>query len=158
MDNQSIPETITLEHNLSNLNLLDSFLIRNHITMNSNINLFWNRETNSWQNTLNFYPKNNKEYWRIIFNANCFNDGNEFTWDISIHMDNVGKKSRVALNFATNNSDAKNYFSSINLNTKTGNLNGASLSGIYSKLIHDDIGVFKKEWLNDPILKIKTRK
>ena len=151
---KSIPELLTLEHNLSKLNLFDSFLIRNNLSIDPKIKLFYNKDLDSWQNTINL--KGKEETWKLIFDASCLGEGNEFTWKINLHISKTPKlNSRVMVHFTTNDPKASGFVTNININTKTGSLTGSSLLGVHSKLIHDGIGVFKKDWLNDPFLKIK---
>lgn len=144
----TVPDIIHCYHNLSECNLFKDFLKRTKTTFND-IDLYYNNEYKSWQGTKSF-----KE-WKFIFEwkPNQHEESGS-AYNLNIFVENKNLKSKLFLTVKlTSFLNDKNVFEiGLNFNTKTGKL---SKSILQSKILHDDIGIFKNSWGDE--LKVNMR-
>jgi len=144
----TVPEIIHCYHNLYECNLFKDFLRRTKNQFN-NIDVYYNNEYKTWQGTKNFRE------WKFILEwipSQSEKAGSAYGFNIFVENKNLRSKLflNVKLESFLNN---KNKFEiDLNLDTKKWVLNNAILQ---SKIIHDDIGIFKNSWGN--VLKVNMR-
>jgi len=155
-----MPKLLKLKHNFSNVNVLKDFLKRNNLEIPDKISLAYRKNSNSWANSLQLDGK--KEDWHLVFNCTPLEEEDgEFGWSVSFNLTRAlgGRKklSKVILSFVTNGfRDSKNQFElNFSLNTFTKALVSPANINVYSKVIYDEIGIFKDSWIDDPYLNIK---
>jgi len=130
----SIPELIHCNHNLSNV-LSDFF--KSHKIKFDNMDLFYNKESNSWYGSRSF-----KE-WK--FSIEWIPQNSTKNYKLNISIDKGGKKSKLSLTVKNDAFFNKGNFEIIcNYNYSNGNLDKSVLQ---SKLIKDDLGLFKNNSL-----------
>lgn len=140
----SIPELIHCSHNLSETNIFKDYLKSNKIKFNS-IDLFYNKEYNSWHGSKVFKD------WKVVME--WAPEKNSYKLNISV-INNKNLKTKVSLfakieNFINNN----NFEVKCDFSTTSGVLNSKK-SILQSKMVKDDIGLFKN-WKNSLQLILK---
>jgi hypothetical protein len=168
-----ISDTIFLSHNLNKNNILSKFLIRNNLSLDRIINLYFNSVNNCWQNNIHYtgYSPNinNQESWSLIFTVQCTDEmgGVEIgmnVWKVSIliirkNLDtNEDFNSHIcfavypkAICATKNQLDIK-----FDYNTQAGSISiKPSNTIVYQLIVFDNIGIFKSsQWITDPDLQI----
>lgn len=141
----SIPEHIHLKHNLYETDIFKDFL-RLHKTKFDSMDLFYNKEYNAWHGS-----KNLKD-WKVNFEwAPLENAG----YKINILVDRItGKSTRSKLSLVVKSdaftNDKGNFELLCNYDSRTGTTTSGLLQ---SKIVKDDIGLFKSGWKGNLILK-----
>lgn len=134
------PEIIHCTHNLGEANLFSDYLKRTKEQF-SNIDLFYNSEYKTWQGTktfkdwkfiLEWIPSQQSEKAGNIYNLNLF-------------VTNKNLKSKLFLVVRTDSflNDKSNFEIDVDFNLRAGNIKKSVLQ---SKLMHDDIGIFKNSF------------
>jgi hypothetical protein len=139
----TVPDIIHCSHNLGECNLFKDFLKRSKIQFNE-IDLYYNNEYKTWQGTKNF-----KE-WKFILEW----IPSQASYNFNVFVENKNLKSKLFLIVKADGflNDKNNFEIDLNFNTKNGKLKKQVLQ---SKIMHDDIGVFKNTWGNE--LKVNMR-
>jgi hypothetical protein len=144
----TIPDIIHCHHNLNECNLFKDFLKRAKTTF-SDIDLYYNNEYKSWQGTKGF-----KE-WKFIFEwkPNQHEEaGSAYNFNIFVENKNLKSKLFLIVKLTSFLNDKNIFEIDLNFNTKTSKLSKFTLQ---SKILHDDIGIFKNSWANE--LKVNMR-
>jgi hypothetical protein len=140
----SIPELIHCKHNLYEIDIFKDFLRMNKIKFDS-MDLFYNKNYNSWQGSNTF-----KDWKASIEWTPSENSG----YKLNIMLDKKSAKTKLSLFVKTDGFiNDKNIFDVMcDYDTKTGTLSSRK-SILQSKVIKDDIGLFKSGWKSKLILK-----
>lgn len=140
----SIPEKIHVRHNLGDLDLFKDFLRLNKIKFD-NLELFYNKEYNSWQGSKAFKD------WKVSMDwAPSENAG----YKLNIGIDKKNARTKLSLSVKTDafTNDKGLFEVACNYDTRTGMLSSRK-SVLQSKLVKDDIGVLRSGWQSSLILK-----
>jgi len=141
----SIPELIHIKHNLYEIDIFKDFLKMNKIKFDS-LDLFYNKDYNSWHGLKNFKD------WKVGFEwAPLENSG--YKLNMTIDRGSVKSvKTKMSLVFKTDLfTNEKGAFEvKCDYDTRTGTSKNALLQ---SKVVKDDIGLFKSGWIGNLILK-----
>lgn len=140
----SIPELIHCKHNLYEIDIFKDFLRMNKIKFD-NLDLFYNKDYNSWQGLKNFKD------WKVNLEWAPENAG----YKLNITIDRLtGKvaKTKMSLAVKTNvfTNDKGIFEVLFDYDTRTGTSRNTLLQ---SKIIKDGIRLFKSEWKGNLILK-----
>lgn len=141
------PEIIHCNHNLGECNLFKDFLKRAKIQFNT-IDLYYNNEYKTWQGTKNFKD------WKFILEWIPSRSERSTGYNFNLFVENKNLKSKLFLTIKVGSFlNDKNVFEiDLDFNTKNSNMKKAILQ---SKIMHDDIGIFKNSWGNE--LKVNMR-
>jgi hypothetical protein len=140
----SIPELIHCYHNMGELDLLRDYLRMNKIKFD-NLDLFYNRDYNSWHGSKSFKD------WKVSLDwTPTENIG--YRINIGIDKKNVRTRFSLLVKSDTFTSDKGAFEVICNYDARTGVLNSKK-AVLQSKIIKDDIGVLKGGWKGNLILK-----
>jgi hypothetical protein len=143
----SIPELIHFKHNLYEIDIFKDFLKSNKIKFDS-LDLFYNKEYNSWQALKNFKDWKVNVEWTPAENAG---------YKLNITIDRmIGKVAKTKLSLLVKTdiftNDKGTFEVLCNYDTRTGTLNSKNAL-LQSMIMKDDIGLFKSGWTSNLILK-----
>jgi hypothetical protein len=137
----SIPEILYCTHSLDSLSMFKDFLKRNNYKLD--INFIYNSDYKSW--FANKYLKSGGEEWRFTLEWSPLQEtGFKFNLFVDKKI-NKSLKSKLFLNIKIDNFvNVKNQFDlDFKFNTKTSILTSGKHSVLQSKVLLDDIGIFK---------------
>ena len=140
----SIPEKISVRHNLGDLDLFRDFLKLNKLKFD-NLELFYNKEYNYWHGAKVFKDWKVNMDWTPSENAG---------YKLNISVDKKATRSKLSLLVKTDvfTNDKGLFEIACNYDSKTGTLSSKK-SVLQSKVIKDDIGILRSGWRGSLILK-----
>jgi hypothetical protein len=140
----SIPEKINVKHNLNELGLFKDFLGMNKIKFD-NLDLFYNKEYNLWHGSKTFKD------WKVSLDWTPMEN---IGYKLSVGIDKKNTRTKLSLSVKTDTfTNDKGLFEVVcNYDARTGLLNSRK-SVLQSKVVKDDIGVFRVGWQGNLILK-----
>lgn len=157
-----LPSTLEMKHNLTTATMLKEFLSRHKLKMGGDMELNYNKHSDTWQNTQHLIGTN--EQWKILTEWSCIEEASGRVW--RMHMlttrEQGGKcqKTKVLLNFGQHGTtDSKKMFGmNFSLNTKTHTIASKRPVALVSKVIQDEIGMFRGAWGNELRIAVEGKK
>ena len=138
-----VPSNLTLRHNLENASVLKEFLARNKVKV-GDLDLVYSKASKAWQKVVHL--KGHNEKWTLAFSWEQLAD----VWNLDININNGKLKTRIQTSYVP-----RGVFDAANLDYNTVN-NKVTLKQqamIKKQMVHDEIGLFKGNWLKNPHLK-----
>lgn len=166
-----MPLTLKFNHNLNEGFLLKEFLIRNKLTLSSNLTITFNRFDNIWRRTLHFKGTgiDVKESWIILFEWGCTDEIgsvelDQSTWKLSIWVSRFLKDSdlektetRLLYTFPVETVCINNTVDyRFNIDTSSGEVVDLPENfNLADSIFNDDIGLFTgRFWTRNPNLEL----
>jgi hypothetical protein len=88
-----VPTYFALNHNLNRNSILSNYLLRNGLTLPTNIPIYFDKTKSGYSNTLQLRSNYESEKWTISIDLNCSNDLDNFSqdyiWTLSIVLKRI---------------------------------------------------------------------
>jgi hypothetical protein len=158
-----LPSTLVLKHNLQQTAVLKEFLGRYKQNLGDVFELGYSKHNDCWQKIVHL--AGGEEKWRVLTEWSCVADviPGKFGWKLNILVtkEKGGKsqKTKIVLQFAPEFDKRKSFGVNFSLNTKSQTaLSNRQPVLLRSRLIQDEIGLFKGSWGNELKIAVEGKK
>lgn len=162
----NLPLVLRLGHNIADDNYLGNFLVRNRLTLNSPLDLFFRKDENAWINNFHFVGMSEdgitQERWNGFFEWACTNEIADETstlkfWKLSVFVRRQNLTSlqdfdtRLLFGLPTNICVNNELDFGFSINAFTQQVKSDNNFLVDTRILYDNIGLFKNQnWIKNP--------